>query len=124
MGALSCVFMADENWRSNTMISTNQSTVSLWIWTNERSPPCLEATTAMMVPSTGWAENRAYWALNLKLWFALWPRLTLNLSKDPSSGGRSTHRSYHTGCWYSPFPWVSLNSWRVYLNINKTVASD
>ena len=33
--ALSCVFVAKESWRSNTMISANQSTVFGWIWTNE-----------------------------------------------------------------------------------------
>ena len=29
-------------WRSNIMIPTNQSTVSGGIWTNERSPLCLQ----------------------------------------------------------------------------------
>ena len=43
MRALSCVFMALESWHSNTTISTNQSTVCLYIWTNERSPLCLPA---------------------------------------------------------------------------------
>ena len=37
-----CLYgMALESWRSNSMISTNQSTVSGWTWTNERSPLCL-----------------------------------------------------------------------------------
>ena len=36
---LSVVFRALESWRSNNMISTNQSTVSRRIWTNESVPP-------------------------------------------------------------------------------------
>ena len=48
MGALSCVFMAKESWRSNAVISTNQSTVSGWIWTNESAPLCL-ADNAVVV---------------------------------------------------------------------------
>ena len=39
---MSCDFKALESCFRDTMMSTNQSTVSLWIWTNESGPLCLE----------------------------------------------------------------------------------
>ena len=41
LGALSCVFITWESWRSNTMIPTNHSPVFHWTPTKERSPLCL-----------------------------------------------------------------------------------
>ena len=47
------------------MISTNQSTVSGWIWTNERSPLCLEGLGGSLSDGRlGWGEVTPLWFLS------------------------------------------------------------
>ena len=46
-----CVFIAQEGWCSNTMISTNQRTVSGGVWTNERGPFWVRPTLTVALPS-------------------------------------------------------------------------
>ena len=38
------------------------------------------AARDMMVPRTGWAENRTNSELGAKLWFTLWPSVALYLA--------------------------------------------
>ena len=46
-----CVFIAQEGWCSNTMISTNQRRVSGGVWTNERGPFWVRPTLTVALPS-------------------------------------------------------------------------
>ena len=49
------LFCHIESWRSNIMISTNQRSVSWWIWTNENAPPQpLQPTMICLTARTGW----------------------------------------------------------------------
>ena len=75
--SLNCVFMAYESWRRNMMISTNQSTVSRWIWTNESAPLwwlerfCL--TPGSQSDCQWWRDNNSLWSSLSSAWSRPWP---------------------------------------------------
>ena len=54
LGVLSWFWMAPESWRTNIMISTNQSTIYRGIWTNESGPLCLSPLILLSGHTVHW----------------------------------------------------------------------